>query len=69
MITDLDQPDPEPQQQQHPKKHRKVLQTLSGNFNRRSRSVEVEVKQRHDNLGTGHKDRRKDRSFNTLVRF
>ncbi|XP_037715119.1 protein Cep89 homolog [Drosophila subpulchrella] len=67
MITDLDQPDPEPQQQQQPKKHRKVLQTLSGNFSRRSRSVEVEVKQRHDNLGTGHKDRRKDRSFNTLL--
>ncbi|XP_016996614.2 protein Cep89 homolog [Drosophila takahashii] len=66
MITDLDQPDPE-QQQQHPKKNRKVLQTLSGNFSRRSRSVEVEVKQRQDNLGIGHKDRRKDRSFNTLL--
>ncbi|KAH8348551.1 hypothetical protein KR084_008701 [Drosophila pseudotakahashii] len=68
MITDLDQPDPEPQQQQqHVKKNRKVLQTLSGNFSRRSRSVEVDVKQRQDNLGTGHKDRRKDRSFNTLL--
>ncbi|KAH8285352.1 hypothetical protein KR054_008033 [Drosophila jambulina] len=62
MITDLDQPDPEP-----PKRNRKVLQTLSGNFNRRSRSVEVEVKPRLENLGTGNKDRRKDRSFNTLL--
>ncbi|XP_017033460.1 protein Cep89 homolog [Drosophila kikkawai] len=62
MITDLDQPDPEP-----PKRNRKVLQTLSGNFNRRSRSVEVEVKQRQETLRNGNKDRRKDRSFNTLL--
>ncbi|KAH8301362.1 hypothetical protein KR059_001126 [Drosophila kikkawai] len=62
MITDLDQPDPEP-----PKRNRKVLQTLSGNFNRRSRSVEVDVKQRQETLRNGNKDRRKDRSFNTLV--
>jgi len=67
MITDLDQPDPDQQQHhQNPKKNRKVLQTLSGNFNRRSRSVEVEVK-RQDNLGVVHKDRKKDRSFNSLV--
>ncbi|XP_032570621.1 protein Cep89 homolog [Drosophila sechellia] len=67
MITDLDQPDPEQQQHhQNPKKNRKVLQTLSGNFNRRSRSVEVEVK-RQDNLGVVHKDRKKDRSFNSLL--
>ncbi|KAI8036332.1 protein Cep89 homolog [Drosophila gunungcola] len=68
MITDLDQPDPEEQKQQ-PKRNRKVLQTLSGNFNRRSRSVEAELKhQRQDNSGTtGHKDRRKERSFHTLL--
>ncbi|XP_016985380.1 protein Cep89 homolog [Drosophila rhopaloa] len=68
MITDLDQPDPE-QQSQQPKRNRKVLQTLSGNFNRRSRSVEVELKQQRqqDSLGTGHKDRRKERSLNTLL--
>ncbi|KAH8253920.1 hypothetical protein KR032_007610 [Drosophila birchii] len=62
MITDLDQPDPEP-----PKRNRKVLQTLSGNFNRRSRSVEVEVKQRQETLGTANKDRKKERSLNTLL--
>lgn len=61
MITDLDQPDPEHQ----PKRNRKVLQTLSGNFNRRSRSVEVEVKQRSEQQSA--KDRKKDRSFNSLV--
>ncbi|XP_017090316.2 protein Cep89 homolog [Drosophila bipectinata] len=56
MITDLDHPDPE----QQPKRNRKVLQTLSGNFNRRSRSVEVEVKQRPELQPP--KDRKKDRS-------
>ncbi|EDV37290.1 uncharacterized protein Dana_GF13375 [Drosophila ananassae] len=61
MITDLDQPDPEHQ----PKRNRKVLQTLSGNFNRRSRSVEVEVKQRSEQQSA--KDRKKDRSFNSLL--
>ncbi|XP_043644289.1 protein Cep89 homolog [Drosophila teissieri] len=67
MITDLDQPEPEQHQhQQHPKRNRKVLQTLSGNFNRRSRSVEVEVK-RQDNLGSANKERKKDRSLNTLL--
>ncbi|XP_017079107.1 protein Cep89 homolog [Drosophila eugracilis] len=68
MITDLDQPDPEQHQQQlQPKRNRKVLQTLSGNFSRRSRSVEVEVKQRQDISGSVQKDRRKERSFNTLL--
>lgn len=54
MITDLDHSDKELQQPQkqprpstatQPKRQRKVLQTLTGNFSRRSRSVEVEQRQ------------------------
>lgn len=54
MITDLDHSEQELQQSQkqprpstatQPKRQRKVLQTLTGNFSRRSRSVEVEQRQ------------------------
>ncbi|XP_001362083.2 protein Cep89 homolog [Drosophila pseudoobscura] len=68
MITDLDQTDQEEgvaeRPPTQPKRNRKPLQTLSGNFSRRSRSVEVE--QRQQTTPAGRKDRR-DRTLNGLL--
>ncbi|XP_022228460.2 protein Cep89 homolog [Drosophila obscura] len=68
MITDLDQTDQEEALEERPptqpKRNRKPLQTLSGNFSRRSRSVEVE--QRQQVAPAGRKDRR-DRTLNGLL--
>ncbi|XP_034653255.1 protein Cep89 homolog [Drosophila subobscura] len=68
MITDLDQNDHEEAAGERPptqpKRNRKPLQTLSGNFSRRSRSVEVE--QRQQAAPAPRKDRR-DRTLNGLL--
>ncbi|BFG06534.1 protein Cep89 homolog [Drosophila madeirensis] len=68
MITDLDQTDHEEAAEERPptqpKRNRKPLQTLSGNFSRRSRSVEVE--QRQQAAPAPRKDRR-DRTLNGLL--
>ncbi|XP_068146414.1 protein Cep89 homolog [Drosophila tropicalis] len=71
MITDLDQTDQEQTTEKmhghsatQPKpRNRKVLQTLAGNFSRRSRSVEIEHRQ--DRTGTQNKKR--DRTLNGLL--
>lgn len=77
IITDLDQSDN--QQRGNDENHRKVhkkrskektLQTLSGNFNRRSHSAEYS---KEDRLGHGEKAGNKTTKpssyFNELVRF
>ncbi|KAH8384565.1 hypothetical protein KR093_001373 [Drosophila rubida] len=72
MITDLDQSEheqPEKQADQtrtHSKRQRKVLQTLTGNFSRRSRSVEVEQRQSHELPGK-KKQQQQERTLNGLV--
>ncbi|XP_032596940.1 protein Cep89 homolog isoform X2 [Drosophila grimshawi] len=72
MITDLDhseqeqvkQPDKLPRPSTQPKRQRKVLQTLTGNFSRRSKSVEVEHHQ--DLSGVGKK--KQERTLNGLAK-
>jgi len=74
MITDLDQSEQE-QQEKLPeqvrssastqsKRQRKVLQTLTGNFSRRSKSVEVEQRQ---DLHINKKKHQQERTLNRLV--
>ncbi|XP_017864835.1 PREDICTED: protein Cep89 homolog [Drosophila arizonae] len=81
-ITDLDQSEQEPEQEQEkaqepehlrpatqPKRQRKVLQTLTGNFSRRSRSVEVEHRHPADVSGGSAKKKQQsqERTLNGLL--
>ncbi|ALC41174.1 CG8214 [Drosophila busckii] len=77
MITDLDQSDEDrnkakaaaaPVSSTQPKRQRKVLQTLSGNFSRRSRSVEVEQRQQPPPPSAGKKKpQQQERTLNALL--
>ncbi|XP_030388080.1 protein Cep89 homolog [Scaptodrosophila lebanonensis] len=74
MITDLDQTDDsQPEQQrepEQPKRQRKVLQTISGNFNRRSRSVDcqVEVRNKQETQpGSSGKKKQQERTLNGVL--
>ncbi|KAH8405705.1 hypothetical protein KR215_006989 [Drosophila sulfurigaster] len=76
MITDLDQSEQEQhekleklqpeQSRSHSKRQRKVLQTLSGNFSRRSKSVEVEQRQSQE-LSVQKKKHQQERTLNGLL--
>ncbi|XP_034479403.1 protein Cep89 homolog [Drosophila innubila] len=71
MITDLDHSEQDQQEQVRPstsiqpKRQRKVLQTLTGNFSRRSRSVEVE--QRQELPASNKKKQQQERTLNGLL--
>ncbi|KAH8418703.1 hypothetical protein KR222_011706 [Zaprionus bogoriensis] len=79
MITDLDQSEQDEPPQQHPqqqprpstatqpKRQRKVLQTLTGNFSRRSRSVEVEQRPPQCAQGSKKKPPAQERTLNGLL--
>ncbi|XP_064537971.1 protein Cep89 homolog [Drosophila montana] len=84
MITDLDQSEPEHDKEKEqvkqparpsnasatqPKRQRKVLQTLTGNFSRRSRSVEVEQRLADGVTGSGKKkqQQQQERTLNGLL--
>ncbi|KAM8711972.1 hypothetical protein ACLKA7_012480 [Drosophila subpalustris] len=70
MITDLDHSEHDQPEQVHPstttqpKRQRKVLHTLTGNFSRRSRSVEVE--QRQELPATSNSNKKKQQQERTL---
>ncbi|KAH8297421.1 hypothetical protein KR044_011604 [Drosophila immigrans] len=77
MITDLDQSEQEQQEKlpeqskNHSKRQRKVLHTLTGNFSRRSKSVEVEQRQGQGQSQTqelpNKKRQQQERTLNGLL--